>query len=73
MKHTLQLIRETAGARLYRNRHGHEQWVPRSVCQKTLKWPPKDGQPAVHEVEIEEWWLEKNPWPAKATQRELSI
>jgi len=67
----LSFIRPTPLARLYRDRAGGEQWVPRSVCAKTLKWPSQNGQPPVHEVEIEDWWLEQNPWPRGAGQKEL--
>lgn len=60
---TLNFIRETAAARLYAKADGSQQWIPRSVCQRTLKWPGKDGHPPVHQVDVEDWWLEKNPWP----------
>jgi hypothetical protein len=60
----LQMERETAAARLYDN-GGGKQWVPRSVCVRTLKFPPQPGKAAVHEVEIEDWWLAKNPWPRR--------
>lgn len=63
MKLTLRFVHETALARLYRKADGAQQWVPRSVCPRTLKWPAENGELAVHEVEIEDWWLEKNPWP----------
>ncbi len=63
MKLTLEFVRQTSLARLYRNTEGGQQWVPRSVCDRTLKWPGVDGKPAMHEVEISDWWAEKNPWP----------
>jgi hypothetical protein len=69
----LHFVRETVLARLYRNAAGAEQWVPRSVCDKTTKWPGKNpGELAVHEVTIADWWLGKNPWPSQpAQQKEL--
>ena len=61
----------TGLARLYEDRHGAQQWVPVSVCKRTLKHAASAGQLAMHEVEIEPWWLEKNPWPPG--QRELGL
>jgi hypothetical protein len=61
MKVTLWCIRETEKARLYRRTHGADVWVPRSVCRNVLKWPPEHGNPPIHEVEIEDWFLKKNP------------
>lgn len=55
---------ETPLARLYQDEQGREQWVPKSVCHHTRKWPSQEGQPAVHEVTIEDWWLQKNPFTA---------
>ena len=64
---------ETALARLYQDDAGRQQWVPRSVCPHTRKWPSQAGQPAVHEVTVEHWWLEQNPFSAakKTGQGEL--
>lgn len=63
-KLNLYFVRETELARLYRKPDDTQQWVPKSVCPTTLKHPPAlDGQLALHEVTIEDWWLEKNPWP----------
>ena len=45
----LTLIRETDKARYYENARGKRQWVPRSVCPRTLKI----GK--THEVQIEDW------------------
>ena len=53
---------ETALARLYQDAEGREQWVPRSVCPNTRKYPSLNGEPALHEVSIEDWWLQKNPF-----------
>lgn len=70
MNLTLQLVRETEKARLYRKADGSQQWVPRSVCERTLKFPAKTPESLpLHEVAIADWWLEKNPWPA--AQKEL--
>lgn len=64
MKLRFHFIRETADARLYRNKAGEEFWVPRSVIERTLKWPAVDlSTPPVHELEIEDWWCEKNKIP----------
>lgn len=57
-------LRETEAARLYRNAAGREFWIPRSVINRTLKHPPKElAIPPIHEMEIEDWWLEKNELP----------
>lgn len=56
----LHLIHETEQARLYRDEQKRQQWVPRSVCPHTTKHPSQDGQPPVHEVTIEAWWLREN-------------
>jgi hypothetical protein len=53
----LKFIRETELAREYENSKGRRQWIPKSVCKKTLKWTN-----GIHEVEIEDWWLQKNPF-----------
>ena len=55
----LKFIRETELARWYENSRGIRQWVPRSVCTKTLKMGD------VHEVALEDWWLTANPWEKK--------
>ena len=55
----LKFIKETELARWYENSRGVRQWVPRSVCPKTLKMGD------VHEVAITDWWLEQNPWDKK--------
>lgn len=62
----LKFIRETDLARWYENSRGVRQWVPRSVCTKTFKAGDQ------HEVAIEDWWLEQNPWEKKdAAQDDL--
>jgi hypothetical protein len=66
----LKFVRESRWARLYENADGARQWVPRSVCPHTLKHPAEDGALPVHEVDIEYWWMQKNPWP-KDKQKEL--
>jgi hypothetical protein len=69
MRTNLFFIRETAEARLYANRAGQEKWFPRSVIKRTLKYPAQPGARPIHELELEDWFLEKNPWPP--AQREL--
>lgn len=59
----LTLIRETEKARYYENARGKRQWVPRSVCPRTLKI----GK--THEVAIEDWWLAENPFEVKAQKQ----
>jgi len=64
MKVRLFFIRETEAARLLRNNAGAEFWVPRSVIDRTLKWPAKElNTPPIHELEIQDWWCEKNNLP----------
>lgn len=65
----LYFMRETESARLYRNKAGQEKWFPRSVITRTLKHPAQPGQRPIHEIELPDWFLEKNPWPP--AQREL--
>lgn len=59
----LYCVDETDKARLYRRASGVEKWVPRSICKSVLKRPrdPAKRYP-IHEVDIEDWWLEKNGW-----------
>ncbi len=60
MNLVLTFVRETDKARLYKFADGQERWVPRSVCAKTLKWPPNvKGEPWTHEVAVAGWWLHK--------------
>ncbi len=58
----LKFLGGTALARHYQKpgAPGNAQWVPRSVCPKTLKFGDKVGD--LHEVTVEDWWLEKNPF-----------
>lgn len=56
----LHFIKETELARLYKqvDREGKTlstKWIPKSVCGTTTKFSDTE-----HEVEIEDWWLEKN-------------
>jgi hypothetical protein len=59
MKLTLYLHRETEAARLYSREDARTAdgkfWVPRSVCPRTMKYPPAVGGLPRHEVEIEGW------------------
>jgi hypothetical protein len=66
----LYLVRETERARQFEKPGKGRLWVPRSVCRRTLKFAPEAGKPRLTEVEIEDWWLDKNPWPAQE-QKEL--
>lgn len=59
----LHCVHETDAARLYQRASGARQWVPRSVCKSVFKHSAKAGEHPIHEVEIEDWWLRKNPWP----------
>ena len=61
----LKFIKQSASgqARLYENAGGARQWIPRSVCPNMFKHPPVAGQLTVHEVTVEDWWCERNPWP----------
>jgi hypothetical protein len=68
----MKFVREAAShqARQYENAAGARLWIPRSVCPRTMKFAPDANGVVVHEVEIEDWWLEKNPWP-EARQKQL--
>ena len=64
----LKFIRETPLARLYADHKDRQQWIPRSICPKTLKLGD------IHEVAIETWWLEANPFEKKPQpQSELQL
>ena len=67
----LTFLRETTMSRHYQLKPGCAQWIPRSVCTKTLKHGDKAGD--LHEVTIEDWWLEKNPFekPEGGQQQKL--
>lgn len=72
-KLTLYLVKETELARLYRQQDDTQQWVPTSQCRNTLKHPSRlPGELPRHEVEIADWWLEKNPWP-ECKQKEVKL
>lgn len=64
---TLKFVRESPSqlARLYENSDGARQWIPRSVCPATFKYPPIAGQLTVHDVTIADDWLAKNPFPSQ--------
>ena len=57
----VELITETAKARLYRFSDGAKEWVPKSVIRSMVKFGPSNPLdrigPEIHELEIEEWWL----------------
>lgn len=56
---------ESAGARKVATKDGFEFWIPRSVCPTTFKYPPdKEGRRLV-QIEIEDWWWQKNGMEAK--------
>ncbi len=72
MKLKLHLMAETTLARLYADSSQRQQWVPKSVCDNTLKWPSENGAPPVHDVAIADWWLRGNPFERlQPTEREL--
>ena len=68
MTERLIFIRETALARLYQFPDKTTAWIPKSVVRSTVKFKPGNeleapvDKPAqeVHEVNIEDWWWEKN-------------
>lgn len=71
---TLNLIflAQTAQARLYRHsRLNAEQWIPASVCPKTFKHGTNRGD--IHEVTIESWWLEQNPFVRRESEGQASL
>lgn len=51
----LYFVRETPLARLYRFRSGREVWLPRAIINRTTKFPAKDGEQAVHQIELPDW------------------
>lgn len=59
----LWLIRETDMARLFSKtppgRDAVPVWIPRSVVKRIIKFPVVPGQPRECEVEIEDWFVEK--------------
>ena len=61
-KLNLNFIAETELARLYADAKHRQQWIPRSVCDETLKHPSREGKPPVHELKIADWWLEEHPF-----------
>jgi hypothetical protein len=65
----LTFLHETPHARLYENGKGQQLWIPKSVCKSVITLPQKSGEPLLHDVTIEDWWLRRNSWPAG--QREL--
>ncbi len=59
----LELIRETDKARQYQFKDGTQLWIPRSVVKSTVKFPRDKAdlsKPEIHELNIEDWWWEKN-------------
>ena len=61
-KLTLTLVHETKEARLYADDKNREQWIPRSVCPRLLVRRTPGATRAVHEVHVEDWWLEQHPF-----------
>jgi hypothetical protein len=56
----LEFIQETPKARLYAFKDGEQHWIPKSVVNRTVKFPAKDlNTRPVHEVTVEDWWWEK--------------
>jgi len=62
----LKFIGGTALARHYEHANGTRQWVPRRVCRVRV-----EGNP--HEVEIEDWWLQQNPFERKESKGQTSF
>lgn len=70
----LKFVRQSSSGkgRLYENERGGRQWVPVSIMKSCLKHPALTPQHlSVHEVQLPEWWVEKNPWPASKQQELL--
>lgn len=55
----------------YRNSKGVEKWIPNSVCPQIFKHGNKIGD--IHEVTIEDWWLEQNPWDRPEGEGQQSL
>lgn len=34
-------------------------WVPRSVCERTAKFPAEGSERPVHEIEVADWFAER--------------
>lgn len=61
MTATFYFVKETALARLYMRKNGHEFWVPRSVIEHTTKYPPSHALDLpLHEITVADWWWDKN-------------
>ncbi len=56
----LKLVRETELARLFQRGDGSEIWIPRSICKRTTKFPVEPGRLQECEIEVEEWFANKN-------------
>lgn len=62
----LKLVTKTLHARLYEYtsvRGSKQQWVPNSVCKVLVE----TGE--IHEVTIENWWLQQNPFEPKESEQ----
>ena len=63
MKLLLKAVRTTSRAWLFENSKGQRQWIPRRfVVYIRLEGPLPDGS-RLCEARIEDWWLERHPWP----------
>jgi hypothetical protein len=53
---TLEFMRETDAARMFRRKDGSMLWIPRSVCKSVLKLPPVEGKPQLYQLDVEGWF-----------------
>jgi len=65
MTKTLYLHAETPLARQFGSKDGRTLWVPRSVCRNLMKFPPVEGKLRLCQVEIEDWWWDRNGFEAR--------
>lgn len=57
----LKFVKETDLARLYQFSDNTVMWIPKIVVKSTTKFPSKDPLDFdIHELNIEDWWAEKN-------------
>lgn len=57
---SVKFVHETPLARLYQRKDGSSMWIPKSVTRSVVKFePPSPLDHAVHHVEVEDWWYDK--------------
>lgn len=67
----LRYVSRTDLALQYENHAGVRKWIPNSVCPQIYKHGNKPGD--IHEVTIETWWLEQNPWDKPESEGQQSL